>query len=128
MRFAIDLSSRGTCDRAYVGCVITKDNRVISTGYNGSLPGQPHCNEKGHLLVNNHCVRTTHAEMNALMFAAKEGISLKNSEIYITHSPCVLCTKLIIMSGIKKIYYNKEYKIDENPFINLIEIEKIENE
>lgn len=128
IRFALDLSKRSTCDRAHVGCCIVKDNRIISTGYNGSLPGKEHCDDVGHLLLDGHCIRTIHAEMNAISFAVKQGISLEGSHIFVTHSPCIICTKLIISSGIKKIYYNVPYKIDENKFLDLLETEVLNNE
>jgi len=121
----IKLASRSTCNRANVGCVITKEDRIIASGYNGSLPGEPHCGDDNHLLIDNHCVRTTHAEMNALMFCAKNGINVEGCEMYITHSPCPLCTKLLIMAGITKVYYIKPYKITENPFITSIDTERM---
>ena len=119
------LAERSTCDRAKVGCIITKDNRIIATGYNGSLPGTGHCDESGHFLVDDHCIRTVHAEMNSLMFCARNGINVEGCIVYITHSPCPLCTKLLVMAGIKKVYYLEQYKIDENPFIAYLPMEKL---
>lgn len=116
MTQALLIRSRSTCDRAYVGAVIVKDNRVISTGYNGSVTGTEHCSGEdgvGHHLVEGHCVRTVHAEANAILQCSKEGISVKDSTIYVTHFPCLNCTKSIIQSGIKKVIYNNDYRIDE---------------
>lgn len=120
-----NLASRSTCDRAHVGCIITRDERIVATGYNGSLPGDEHCGNDNHLLVDGHCVRTTHAEMNALMFCAKNGINVNDCEIWITHSPCPLCTKLLVMSGINKVNYIEAYRLDENPFRAKISMEEI---
>ena len=123
---------RGTCDRAYVGCVLVNgENRIISTGYNGSIKGNPHCDEVGHTMRDGHCIATIHAEMNALLYCAKEGIPVKNSICYVTHFPCLNCTKSLIQAGIKEIYYSNDYRID--PYAiellekNKIKYEKIEN-
>lgn len=120
MKIAHLFGENSTCDRAKVGCVIVKDGRIISTGFNGSLSKQPHCNEVGHLLVEGHCIRTIHAEQNALTFCAKKGTSVDGAEAYVTHYPCSHCLKLLIQSGIKKVYYSDAYRIDENPFFDLI--------
>lgn len=109
---AIMVSSRSTCNRANVGAVIIKDNREISTGYNGSPAGLPHCDDKGHDLLNGHCVRTVHAEANAILQCAKTGISSNGAILYVTHFPCKDCTKLIIQAGISKVYYFYEYRKD----------------
>lgn len=114
MHIAEIVSERGTCDRAYVGCVlVNKDNRIVSTGYNGSLAGNPQCDEIGHKMRDGHCIATIHAEMNAILYCAKEGITVKNSICYVTHFPCLNCTKALIQSGISKIYYKEGYRIDE---------------
>jgi dCMP deaminase len=118
-----NLAICSTADRAKVGCLLLKDGRIISTGYNGQLPGEPH----DIIMQDGHDISTCHAEMNAICNAAKLGISLYNCEAFITHSPCQLCTKLLIMSGIKKVYYLKPYRIDENPFIHLLELEEIQD-
>lgn len=100
------LGRRGTCPRARVGCVISKDGRILSTGYNGSLPGEPHCDEVGCQMENNHCVRTVHAEANAICFAAKHGISLEGATLYVIgwHSGCCpACMKLARAAGVKEI-------------------------
>ena len=114
MNLAMTVSQRGTCDRAYVGCVIVnKENRIVSTGYNGSIKGNPHCDEIGHTMRDGHCIATIHAEMNALLYCAKEGISVNGCIAYVTHFPCLNCTKSLIQSGISKIYYNNAYRVDD---------------
>lgn len=114
MHIAESISERGTCDRAYVGCVlVNKDNRIVSTGYNGSISGNPQCDEVGHVMREGHCIATIHAEMNALLYCAKEGISVKNTTCYVTHFPCLNCTKSLIQAGIIKIYYRHGYRMDE---------------
>lgn len=97
---------RSSCERLKVGCVIVKDNIVLSTGYNGHIPGAPHKS----LVVDGHEQLTIHAETNAICHAAKNGVSLKNSKMYVTHFPCINCTKVLIGSGIKEIVYLEEYK------------------
>lgn len=108
------VAQRSTCDRAFVGCVlVNEDNRIISTGYNGSVSGNPHCDEIGHTMREGHCIATIHAEMNALLYCAKEGISVKGSKTYVTHFPCLNCTKALIQAGISEIYYLNAYRVDE---------------
>lgn len=108
------VATRSTCDRAFVGCtLVNKDNRIVSTGYNGSVAGNPHCDEVGHVLRDGHCIATIHAEMNALLYCAKEGISVKGATAYITHFPCLNCSKALIQAGISKIVYKHDYRIDE---------------
>lgn len=100
------LGQRGTCPRARVGCVIEKDGRILSTGYNGSLPGDPHCDEIGCEMVDGHCVRTVHAEANAICFAARHGISIAGATLYVTGwfgGACHRCTKLAFAAGVKEI-------------------------
>ena len=110
---AVTVASRSTCDRAFVGCIlVNKDNRIVSTGYNGSVAGNPHCDDVGHTMRNDHCIATIHAEMNAVLYCAKEGISLKGTICYVTHFPCLNCTKALIQAGISKIYYKEGYRID----------------
>lgn len=108
------VASRSTCDRAWVGCLLVNDdNRIISSGYNGSVSGNAHCDDVGHTMRDGHCIATIHAEINALLYCAKEGISVKNSTAYITHFPCLNCTKALIQAGIKQIYYKDDYRVDE---------------
>lgn len=107
------VASRSTCDRAFVGCLIVNDdNRIVSSGYNGSISSMPHCDEIGHTMRDGHCIATIHAEINALIYCAKEGISVKNCTAYVTHFPCLNCTKALIQAGIKKIYYQNDYRVD----------------
>lgn len=114
MELAEKLATRSTCDRAHVGAVIVNDdNRIVSTGYNGSIPGNPHCDDIGHTLRDGHCIATVHAEINAISYCAKEGIALKNTILYVTHFPCINCTKSIISSGIKTVIYKNDYRVDE---------------
>jgi len=110
MNIATEVSSRSTCDRKHVGAVIVREKTILSTGYNGSIKGLPHCDNSGHEMVDGHCVRTTHAEANSIVQAAKNGVSINNSEIFVTASPCYNCFKLIANSGIKKIYYKELYR------------------
>lgn len=113
MDLAVTVASRSTCDRAFVGCIlVNKDNRIVSTGYNGSVAGNPHCDDVGHTMRDGHCIATIHAEMNAILYCAKEGISLKGTICYVTHFPCLNCTKALIQAGISKIYYKEGYRID----------------
>lgn len=114
MGIAESIAQRGTCDRAFVGAVIVNnDNRIVSTGYNGSISRDEHCIDTEHKMRDNHCIRTIHAEQNALYYCAKEGIKVKGCSIYVTHFPCLNCTKALIQSGIKHIYYKNDYRIDE---------------
>ncbi len=108
------VASRSTCDRAWVGCLlVNSSNRIVSTGYNGSVSGNPHCDDVGHTMRDGHCIATIHAEMNALLYCAKEGISVKDCSAYVTHFPCLNCTKALIQAGIKKIYYKNDYRVDD---------------
>ena len=114
------ISKRSTCDRAYVGAVLVKDNRIIATGYNGGVSATDNCDQAGHYMEDGHCIRTVHAEMNALIQCAKEGISTDGTEIYVTHFPCINCTKALLQAGITKITYKANY--NPHPFaIELME-------
>ena len=110
MNIAKEVSTRSTCDRKHVGAVIVRDKTLLSTGYNGSIKGLRHCNEAGCEMVDGHCIRTSHAEANAIVQAAKNGVKIDGSEIYVTASPCYNCFKLIANSGIKIIFYNELYR------------------
>ena len=92
-----------------VGCVIVKDNRIISQGYNGFLPGCPHISK----VRNNHEQATVHAEQNALCDCAKRGVSCLDATVYVTHYPCIICCRLLLASGVKEIKYINDYKNDE---------------
>lgn len=111
MDMAIIASSRSTCDRRHVGCVITVNRQVISTGYNGSAPGEPHCDDVGHLMVDGHCVRTIHAEANAIAQAAKRGVSLEGGVAYVNTRPCWNCVQLLNSAGVRTILFAGEYGV-----------------
>ncbi|MFD3447668.1 ComE operon protein 2 [Microbacteriaceae bacterium 4G12] len=104
------LSLRSTCTRLAVGATIVRDKRIIAGGYNGSIAGGEHCIDDGCYVIDNHCVRTIHAEMNALLQCAKFGVKTEGAEIYVTHFPCLQCCKAIIQSGITTVYYAQDYK------------------
>ena len=104
------LALRSTCTRLTVGATIVRDNRIIAGGYNGSIAGGTHCIDDGCYVIDNHCVRTIHAEMNALLQCAKFGVPTAEAEIYVTHFPCLQCCKSLIQAGIKAVYYAEDYK------------------
>jgi len=104
------LARRSTCTRLAVGATIVRDKRIIAGGYNGSIAGGVHCVDEGCYVIDGHCVRTIHAEMNALLQCAKFGVPTSGAEIYVTHFPCLQCCKALIQSGIKKVYYAASYK------------------
>lgn len=116
LRIALEISRRGTCGRAQVGCVITRDNRIISTGYNGPPSGAQHCNYSV-CDTGQTCTRAVHAEVNAIAFAAKEGISTDGATLYCMYSPCVNCAKMIIQAGIKRVVFIREYKTLEGNYL-----------
>jgi len=116
LKMAMLVSERATCPRMHVGCVLVKDKQILSTGYNGSLPGQPHCDEVGCMIEDNHCIRTIHAEMNALIQCAAHGTTTKGATAYVTNLPCTNCTKALISAGIKEVVVFSDYhntKADE---------------
>ncbi len=110
MNIARQVSTRSTCDRKHVGAVVVRERTILSTGYNGSIRAMPHCDDVGHDLENDHCVATVHAEANAIIQAAKNGVEVDGAEIYTTASPCWNCFKLIANSGIREIYYGEFYR------------------
>ena len=127
MRIAWELSALSTCDRKHVGALIVRDGRCISWGYNGAPPGLPHCNEVLHgwphpprsrteadimreEMNRLGCKNATHAEANALAFAARQGISTDGGTLYVTVSPCDVCARLIIAAGITAVVYDEEYR------------------
>ncbi len=115
MNIAREVSTRSTCDRKFVGAVIVRDKSILATGYNGSIRGQPHCDEVGHLMENGHCVATIHAEANALVQAARNGVRIDGAHLYTTASPCWPCFKLAANAGIQRIVYGEFYR-DERIF------------
>jgi dCMP deaminase len=112
LKIAYAVSERSTCDRALVGCVLVLDKRILTTGFNGSPSGQPHCDEVGHLMVDGHCVRTIHAETNAIIQAALHGVSTKGATCYVTHFPCMNCAKALVNAGIVRLVYDVSYRKD----------------
>lgn len=110
---ALLLSQRATCERLKVGAVLVKGNRIVSTGYNGSVSGDEHCTSKGCYLQDGHCVRTIHAEANAIIQCAKLGVSTDDTTIYVTHFPCLQCTKQILQAGVTEICYLNDYRNNE---------------
>ena len=102
-------AERSSCERLHVGCILVKDNRIVSQGYNGFLPGCPHKS----VVRNNHEQATVHAEQNALCDCAKRGVSCAESIAYVTHYPCIICARLLLAAGIKEIKYLHDYKNDE---------------
>ncbi|MBZ0273894.1 dCMP deaminase family protein [bacterium] len=116
MDIAQAVSTRATCDRLKVGAVIVKDHRILTTGYNGSLPGSPHCDEVGHLVKDGHCVRTIHAEQNAVLQAARFGISLSDATCYCTFKPCLQCLKALLGAGVTRIIFGEIYGNEKSYF------------
>lgn len=111
---AFKVASRSTCPRLNVGAVVVKDRRIKGTGYNGSPSGLPHCLDVGCLMVDHHCIRCLHAELNAIMECSPE--ERKNATIYITDQPCAECAKIIIASGIIRVVYERPYPPDYDWF------------
>lgn len=109
LKLAMLASERATCPRMHCGCVIVKDRFVLATGYNGSLPGSAHCEDEGCLIVNNHCVRTNHAEINAICQAARHSANLVGATAYVTNMPCTTCAKALIGVGIKRVVVFSDY-------------------
>jgi len=112
------ISKRGTCDRGRSGCVIVKDKQILASGYVASPSGFPHCDDVGHQMkkmlhedgsITEHCVRTVHAEQNAICQAAKKGISIDGATVYCRMTPCRTCAMLLINSGIKRVYAERIY-------------------
>jgi dCMP deaminase len=115
MNIAQVVSSRSTCPRKYVGAVIVRNRTILSTGYNGSIRGMPHCIDVGHMMENGHCVATIHAEANAILQAARNGVMIEGGTIYVTASPCWNCFKACANTGIVRICYAEFYR-DERIF------------
>ena len=110
MGIARAVASRSTCARKFVGAVIVRDRTILSTGYNGSIRGMPHCDEADHMMEDGHCVRTIHAEINAIIQAAKNGTAIAGATIYVTASPCWHCFKAIANAGITRIAFGEFYR------------------
>jgi dCMP deaminase len=121
MTITREVAERSTCTRAKVGAVIVRDRNILATGYNGSPAGLPHCIDVGCLVyesrtpdggIEQNCYRTIHAEINAITQAAKNGAAIRDADIYVTHTPCIHCMKVLINTGIRTVFYEKEYKRD----------------
>lgn len=121
------MAKRATCDRLNVGAVIVKNGHIIAEGFNGSISGHKHCDEVGHLMYENGCKRTIHAEMNALLYCAREGIATKGATMYVTHYPCPDCMKHINQAGITEVVYEEHYKHRyENNFDEGMKVSQLE--
>ena len=114
------VADRSTCNRAKVGAVFVRDKNILATGYNGAPAGLPHCLDVGCLIyesrtpsgeIEENCFRCIHAEINAIAQAAKNGASIRDADIYITHTPCIHCLKVLINTGIRRVFYEHEYKV-----------------
>lgn len=103
LKLAMLVSERATCPRMHCGCVLVNNNHILATGYNGSLPGLAHCNDVGCLIENNHCIRTNHAEVNAVIQATTMGHNLQGACAYVTNMPCTTCAKMLIGAGINRV-------------------------
>ena len=115
MSIAQVVATRSTCPRKFVGAVIVRNRTILSTGYNGSIRGMPHCSDVGHMMEEGHCVATIHAEANAIIQAARNGVTIEGGTIYVTASPCWNCFKQIANAGIRRIVYGEFYR-DERIF------------
>ena len=110
MSIAKTVATRATCARKHVGAVFVRDRPILATGYNGSIKGMEHCDDVGHMMKGGHCVRTIHAEANAIVQAASRGISLESSTCYVTSSPCWECFKLLANLPVRRICYGDFYR------------------
>jgi dCMP deaminase len=110
MNIARTVATRSTCDRKFVGAVIVRDRIILASGYNGSIRGLPHCDEEGHLMEEGHCVRTVHAEANAIVQAARSGVRIDGGDVYVTASPCWGCFRLLANAGIMRIVFGEFYR------------------
>ena len=138
MTITRQVAERSTCTRAKVGAVIVRDKNILATGYNGAPAGMPHCTDVGCLIYQSktpngdteeNCFRTIHAEMNAIAQAAKNGSNIKDGAVYITHTPCIHCLKVLVNTGIKTIFYEKPYKLqtlDELLRYTEVRLEKVD--
>lgn len=138
MTITRQVAERSTCNRAKVGAVIVRERSILATGYNGAPSGLPHCTDVGCLIyesrtptgdIEENCFRTIHAEINAIAQAAKNGTSIRDASIYVTHAPCIHCLKVLVNTGIRAIYYEIPYKIhtlEEILRLAHVQMEKVE--
>jgi dCMP deaminase len=110
MSIAQVVATRSTCPRKYVGAVLVRNRTILSTGYNGSIRGMPHCTDVGHMMEDGHCVATIHAEANAIIQAARNGVNIDGATVYVTASPCWICFKQLANAGIVRICYGEFYR------------------
>jgi len=110
MNIARAVATRSTCSRKHVGALIVRDKVILSTGYNGSIRGMPHCDEADHMMEDGHCVRTIHAEANAVIQAATHGTRIEGASIYVTASPCWNCFKMIANAGLGRVVFGEFYR------------------
>jgi len=115
MSIAQVVATRSTCPRKYVGAAIVRNRTILSTGYNGSIRGMPHCSDVGHMMEDGHCVATIHAEANAIIQAARNGVNIDGAAVYVTASPCWNCFKQLANAGIVRIAFGEFYR-DERIF------------
>ncbi len=126
MSIAQVVATRSTCPRKFVGSVLVRNRTILSTGYNGSIRGMPHCSDVGHMMEEGHCVATIHAEANAIIQAAKNGVMIEGATCYVTASPCWSCFKQLANAGVSRICFGEFYR-DERIFevAKKIEIELV---
>ena len=110
MSIARQVAARSTCDRKQVGAVVVRDRMILTTGYNGSIRGLEHCDEAGHMMEGGHCVRTIHAEANAIVQAARHGARIEGATVYVTASPCWNCFKMLANAGVRRIVFGEFYR------------------
>lgn len=110
MAIAVQVATRATCDRKHVGAVLARDRSILATGYNGSIRGLEHCDDSGHMMEGGHCTRTIHAEANAIVQAARNGVRIDGAAIYVTASPCWNCFKMIANAGVMRVAYGEFYR------------------
>ena len=115
MSIAQVVATRSTCPRKYVGAVLVRNRTILSTGYNGSIRGMPHCSDVGHMMEDGHCVATIHAEANAIIQAARNGVNIDGGTVYVTASPCWNCFKQLANAGVVRICFGEFYR-DERIF------------
>jgi dCMP deaminase len=121
MTITRQVAERSTCPRAKVGAVIVRDRNILATGYNGAPAGVPHCTDVGCLIyesrapggeLESNCYRSIHAEINAITQAAKNGAAIAGADIYVTHSPCIQCLKVLVNTGVRRVFYERPYKLE----------------
>jgi dCMP deaminase len=121
MTITRQVAERSTCPRARVGAVIVRDRNILATGYNGAPAGLAHCTDVGCLIyesrapggeLETNCYRSIHAEINAITQAAKNGAAIAGADVYVTHSPCIQCLKVLVNTGVRRVFYEHPYKLD----------------